>query len=101
VRTDEKAKAMFKPLAAKAKRSRYASNDLRMFLFANAPLEEVLPLAKDPYLGILAYKAMLRADHHKEAADWLVERFGLLPPEVFGDALGAWLANPPTSVATQ
>jgi hypothetical protein len=101
VRTDEKAKALFKPLAAEAKRSPHASNDLRLFLYANAPLAEVLPLAKDPYLGILVYKAMLRAKHHKEAADWLVERFDRLPPEVLGEALGAWLANPPTRVAAQ
>jgi HEAT repeats/TonB C terminal len=99
VRKDEKGRALFKPLAAQAKRSPHSSNDLRLFLYANAPLEEVMPLAKDPYLGILVYKAMLRAKHHKEAADWLVERFDRLPPEVLGEALGAWLANPPTSVA--
>ncbi|HVZ74808.1 MAG TPA: TonB C-terminal domain-containing protein [Polyangia bacterium] len=98
-RKDEKARAMFKPLAAKAKRSSHSSNALRLFLYANAPLEEVRPLANDPYLGILAYKAMLRDKRHKEAADWLVERFDRLRPEVIGEALGAWLANPPTVAA--
>jgi HEAT repeat protein len=100
VRKDERARALFTPLAAKAKTSRHTSHDLRMFLYETAPLEEVMPLAKDPYLGILAYKAMLRAHHHKDAAAWLTDRFERLPPEVLGDALGAWLANPP-SVASK
>lgn len=100
-RKDERGRAMFKPLADAAKKSPYTSNDLRAFLLAAAPLEELLPLAKDPHLGILAYKAMLRAKRHKEAADWLVANFDRVSPEVLGEALGAWLANPPSSVAVQ
>jgi hypothetical protein len=100
-RKDEKGRAMFKPLADAAKKSSYTSNELRVFLYATAPLEEVMPLAKDPHLGILAYKAMLRAKRHKEAADWLVTAFDRVSPEVLGDAFGAWLANPPAKVAVQ
>lgn len=99
-RTDEKAVALFKPLATNAKRSSRISNELRLFLYATSPVEEVLPLAKDPHLGILAYKAMLRAKRHKEAADWLVGRFDSLSPEVLSDALGAWLATPPKPLAS-
>jgi HEAT repeat protein len=100
VRTDEKAVAAFKPLAASAKRSSRTSNDLRLFLYATSPVDEVMPLAKDPHLGILAYKAMLRAKRHKEAAEWLVGRFDHLSPEVLSDALGAWLAEPPKPFAS-
>jgi hypothetical protein len=99
-RTDEKAVALFRPLATDAKRSSRTPNDLRLFLYATSPVDEVMALAKDPHLGILAYKAMLRAKRHKEAADWLVGRFDSLPPEVLSDALGAWLATPPKPFAS-
>jgi HEAT repeat protein len=100
-RKDEKGRALYKPLGDAAKRSVYTSHELRTFLYAAAPLEELLPLAKDPHLGILAYKAMLRARRHKEAADWLVFSFDRVSPEVLGQAFGAWLANPPNGVALQ
>jgi hypothetical protein len=98
-RSDDRARALYKPLAATVKKNPRTSNDLRHFLYATGPVEEVMPLAKDPYLGILAYKAMLRAKRHKEAADWLVARFDHLAPEVLADALGSWLANPPKPIA--
>ena len=100
-RQDERGRAMFKSLAEPAKKSPYTSNELRAFLLEAAPLEELMPLAKDPHLGILAYKAMLRAKRHKEAADWLVASYDRVSPEVLGDAFGAWLASPPVSVAAQ
>jgi HEAT repeat protein len=100
-RKDERGRAMFKSLADPAKKSPYTSNELRAFLLSAAPLEELMPLARDPHLGILAYKAMLRAKRHKDAADWLVVAFDRVSPEVLGDAFGAWLANPPTRVASQ
>jgi len=98
-RRDERGRALFKSLADAAKQSPYTSNELRAFLLGAAPLEELEPLASDPHLGILAYKAMLRAKHHKQAADWLVVSFDRVSPEVLGDAFGAWLASAPTSLA--
>jgi hypothetical protein len=98
-RRDERGRAMFKPLADAAKQSPYTSHELRSFLLASAPLEELMPLYKDPHLGILTYKALLRAKRHKEAADWLVTAFDRVSPEVLGEAFGAWLANPPTHIA--
>jgi HEAT repeat protein len=100
-RKDERGRAKFKALADDAKKNPYSSNELRTFLLSAAPLEELAPLAKDPHLGILAYKAMLRAKRHKEAADWLVAAFDRVSPEVLGDAFGAWLADPPASLASQ
>jgi HEAT repeat protein len=101
VRKDDKARALFRPLAAAAKKSAHTSHGFRLFLYANAPLEEVLPFAKDPYLGILAYKAMLRAKRYKDAADWLVSRFDRVSPEVLGEVFGAWLASAPSRLASQ
>jgi HEAT repeat protein len=100
-RKDERGRALFKPLGDAAKKSPYTSNELRVFLFAAAPVDELMPLAQDPHLGILAYRAMLRAKRHKEAADWLVSNFDRVSPEVLSQALGAWLASPPTGVASQ
>jgi hypothetical protein len=99
-RKDERGRAKFKALADEAKKSPYTSNELRTFLLASASLEELAPLAKDPHLGILAYKAMLRAKRHKEAADWLVTAYDRVSPDVLGDAFGAWLADPPVPVAS-
>ncbi len=100
-RKDEKGRALYKPLGDAAKRNPYTPHELKTFLYASAPVEELLPLARDPHLGVLAYKAMLRAKRHKEAADWLVFQFDRVSPEVLGQAFGAWLANPPTSFAAQ
>jgi HEAT repeat protein len=100
-RKDERGRAMFVALAEPAKKSPYTSNELRAFLLSAASLDDLMPLAKDPHLGILAYKAMLRAKRHKAAADWLVSSFDRVSPEVLGDAFGAWLADPPTSLASQ
>jgi hypothetical protein len=99
-RKDERGRAMFKPLADAAKKSPYTSNELRAFLLGAGSLDELMPLARDPHLGVLAYKAMLGAHRYREAADWLVFNFDRVSPEVLGDAFGAWLANPPTSVAS-
>ena len=95
-RTDDPAREVLKPLAIAAKRNPYTTRDLMVLLYSTASLDELMPLAKDPYLGILAYKAMLRAKRHKDAADWLVAAFDRLPPEVLVEAFGAWLASPPT-----
>jgi hypothetical protein len=100
-RKDEPGRAKFKPLADAAKKSPYTSNELRMFLLGAAPLDELMPFVKDPHVGILAYKAMLRAGKHKEAAEWIVSSFDRVSPEVLGEAFGAWLANPPTPVAAK
>jgi hypothetical protein len=98
-RTDDKARLIFKPLADEAKKNPQTSNELRLFLYASAPVDELLPLAKDPLLGILAYKAMLRAGHHAEAADWIVARFDSVSPVVLAEAFAAWLTTPPRGVA--
>jgi HEAT repeat protein len=100
-RKDDKGRALFKPLADAAKRNPYTPHDLRMLIYGSSPIEELMPLAKDPHLGILAYKAMLHAKRHKEAADWLVAGFDRLSPDVLGEAFGAWLTNPPSGVALQ
>ena len=73
----------------------YASPELRAIVYAEATPDELLKQSRDPVVGPLAYKALLRAKRHTEATDWLVGQFDRLSPETAVDVLAAWLANPP------
>jgi TonB family protein len=100
-RTDAPARAIYQPLAAAVKKDPWASPESRRIVYAGADVKELLPLMKDPALGLQGFKALLRAQRHAEAMDWLVGSFDRLPPEVLIDALGAWLANPPAHAASK
>jgi TonB family protein len=100
-RTDAAGRAFFQPLAAAVKQDPYASPEMRRIVYANADVKELAPLMKDPALGLQAFKALLRAQRHPEAMDWLVSSFDRLPPETLIDAFGAWLANPPSHAASK
>jgi TonB family protein len=99
-RRDTAGKALFQPLAQAVKRDSRASPDERLAVYANADLDELLPLAHDPVLGPVAYRALLRARRYQEAVEWLVEAFDRLPPETLVDAFAAWLASSPPHMAT-
>jgi pyrimidine deaminase RibD-like protein len=64
-------------------------------VYAVADPSELAPLAKDPVVGILNYKALLRARRHTDAMNWLTTSFDRLQPETLVDVLAAWLASPP------
>ena len=100
-RTDAAGRAAYQPLAAAVKKDPYASADARRIVYTNADVKELVPLMKDPTLGLQAFKALLRAQRHAEAMDWLVGSFDRLPPETLIDAFGAWLANPPAHAASK
>jgi len=100
-RTDAAGRAVYQPLAAAVKKDPYASPESRRIVYANADVKELVPLMKDPALGLQGFKALLRAQRHAEAMDWLVSSFDRLPPEVLIDAFGAWLANPPAHAASK
>jgi hypothetical protein len=100
-RTDAAGRAAFQPLALAVKNDPYASPESRRIVYASADLKDLLPLMKDPTIGLQAFKALLRAQRHAEAMDWLVGSFDRLPPETLIDALGAWLANPPAHAASK
>ncbi|HSY39391.1 MAG TPA: hypothetical protein VLA79_07680, partial [Polyangia bacterium] len=100
-RTDAAGRAVYQPLAAAVKKDPYASSETRRIVYASADVKELVPLLKDPTLGLQGFKALLRAQRHAEAMDWLVGSFDRLPPEVLVDALGAWLANPPAHAASK
>jgi TonB family protein len=100
-RTDAAGRAVYQPLAAAVKTDPYASPETRRIVYASADVKELVPLMKDPTLGLQGFKALLRAQRHAEAMDWLVGSFDRLPPEVLIDALGAWLANPPAHAASK
>jgi len=97
-RQDAAGKALYQPLAQALKKDPYASPEARRIVFANADADELRALAaRDPAMGIVAYKALLRAHRYKEALDWVVNTFDRSSPETLVDAFGTWLAFPPTS----
>ena len=98
-RQDPAGRALYQPLAEHVKKDPYAAPEARRIVYANADASELAPLDKDPVLGIFAYRALLRAHRNAEAMDWLVGSFDRLPPETLVDALGAWLASPPSRSA--
>jgi TonB family protein len=97
-RRDAPGRALFQPLADHVKKDPYAGRDERLLVFAAADADELLPLARDPVVGMLAFRALLRARRHQEAADWLVAAFDRLGPAELVDAFAAWLASPPPRV---
>jgi hypothetical protein len=100
-RQDAAGKALYQPLAQAVKKDPYAAPEARRIVYANADADELRALvAKDPAMGIVAYKALLRAHRHKEALDWLIANYDRSAPEVLVEAFGAWLANPPSAAPT-
>ncbi len=100
-RTDAAGRAIYQPLAAAVKQDPYASPEMRRIVYASADVKELVPLMKDPTFGLQAFKALLRAQRHAEAMDWLVGSFDRLSPEVLIDAFGAWLLSPPAHAASK
>ncbi len=89
------ARALYQPLAAAVKKDPYASPAARQIVYGSADFAELQPMMREPGVGVLAYKALLRAGRHLEAMDWVVSNFDRLPPETLVDVFGAWLAHPP------
>jgi hypothetical protein len=96
-RKDDQGKALRAKAFESIRHDAYASAELRSLVYADAPPEELLKQPKDPLLGPLGYKALLRAKRHGEASDWLIANFDRLSPDTAVDLLGAWLANPPAA----
>jgi TonB family protein len=95
------ARALYQPLAAAVKQDPYASRAAKQIVYGAADFAELQPMMKDPAVGLLAYKALLRSGRQAEAMDWVVSNFDRLTPEVLVEAFGAWLANAPTHAASK
>ena len=101
-RTDQAGRALYQTSAAAVKKDPYASPEARRIVYANADVKELQPLmSSDPALGLLGFKALLRAQRHAEAMDWLTTQFDRLAPATLIDALGAWLQSPPAHAASK
>jgi TonB family protein len=100
-RTDQPGRALFQTAAAVVKKDPYATPEARRIVYGNADVKELQPLMTDPALGLLGFKALLRAQRHADAMDWLVTQFDRLTPETLIEALGAWLQNPPAHAASK
>jgi len=94
-RKDDPGKALRVKAFDSIRQDAYASAELRGVVYADASADDLMKQPKDPLLGPLGFKALLRAKRHAEAADWLVANFDRLSPDTAVDLLGAWLANPP------
>ena len=94
-RKDEPGKALKTKAFESIRHDAYASAELRGLVYADTPPDELLKQPRDPLLGPMGYKALLRARRHAEALDWLIASFDRLSPDTAVDLLGAWLANPP------
>lgn len=99
-RQDAPARALLRPLVQAVKKDMRASSESRILAYSNADLDELRPFSRDPALGPILYRTLLRAERHDEAIDWLVAAFDRLPPETVVDAFAAWLATQPPRVAT-
>jgi hypothetical protein len=99
-RKDDPGKALRAKAFDSIRRDAYASPELRGLVYADAPPDELLKQPRDPVMGPLGFKALLRAKRHAEALDWLTANFDRLWPETTVDLLAAWLANPPAAAST-
>jgi hypothetical protein len=94
-RKDDPGKALRAKAFDSIRRDAYASAELRAVVYADASPDELLKQPRDPLLGPMGFKALLRAKRHAEAMDWLVANFDRLSPDTAVDLLAAWLAYPP------
>jgi len=94
-RKDDPGKALRAKAFDTIRRDPYASPELRGVVYADASPDELLKQPRDPLLGPMGYKALLRAKRHSEAIDWLVANFDRQSSETAVDLLAAWLANAP------
>jgi hypothetical protein len=99
-RKDDQGKALRAKAFESIRHDVYASPELRGLTYADATPDELLKQPRDPLLGPMGFKALLRAKRHAEAIDWLVASFDRLSPEAAVDLLAAWLANPPPPAPT-
>jgi hypothetical protein len=99
-RKDDQGKALRAKAFESIRHDAYASAELRGLSYADATPDELLKQPRDPLLGPMGFKALLRAKRHLEAIDWLVASFDRLSPETAVDLLAAWLANPPPPAPT-
>jgi len=99
-RKDDQGKALRAKAFESIRHDAYASAELRGLTYADATPDELLKQPRDPLLGPMGFKALLRAKRHAEAIDWLVTSFDRLTPEASVDLLAAWLANPPPPAPT-
>jgi hypothetical protein len=99
-RKDDPGRALRAKAFDSIRRDSYASAELRSLTYTDASPDELMKQARDPVLGPMGYKALLRARRHPEALDWLIANFDRFSPDTAVDLLSAWLANPPTGAPT-
>jgi HEAT repeat protein len=100
-RTDAPARALVEPILVAARTDRNEDPPIREMALASATPAELVGIGSDTALGIVAYRALVRANLREEAARWLLTNLEQLSPEDRIAALGDWIAEPPKKFAAQ
>ncbi|HEY2903126.1 MAG TPA: TonB family protein [Polyangia bacterium] len=101
-RADQPARALLAPILEAAAKDPHAPPALRQLVKAPAGAavaSELQARVSDADFGLQAFRGLLTARKHTEAADVLVTEFDRLPPRVLISFLGAWLELPPSATA--
>ena len=103
VRVDPPARALLAPILEAAAKDPRAPAEIRELAQATAVAgtdgAALPPRGSDDDFGVKAFRSLLDAHKHAEAADMLIAAFDRLPPRVLVNFLGAWLEMPPLSAA--
>ena len=98
-RSDAGARAMVEPILTAARADRSEDPALREMALGAAAPAELVGIGSDAALGVVAYRALVRANLREEAARWLLTNLEQLSPEDRIAALGDWIAEPPKYAA--
>jgi TonB family protein len=99
VRTDAGARALVDPILAAARADIAEEPAIRELALGSATPDQLVGIGSDARLGMVAYRALLRANLREEAARWLLANLEQLSAEDRIGALGAWIAEPPKYAA--
>jgi HEAT repeat protein len=99
-RTDTAARTAVAPIFADARQNPRAPQAIRQLAAPDATADQSTTLVSDvPDAGLKAFRALLAARKHGEAADLMVTQIDRLAPRTIVSFLAAWLDNPPVPSA--
>lgn len=98
-RTDAASRELVQPIIAAARTNAAEEPAIREMALAAAAPAELVGIGSDRALGIVAYRALLRANLREEAARWLLANLEGLSPEDRITTLGEWIAEAPKFAA--
>lgn len=98
-RTDAASRALVEPILTAARTNTAEEPALREMALASATPGELTGISADPNLGVVAYRALLRANLREEAGRWLLTHLEQMSVEDRIGVLGEWIAEHPKYAA--